>query len=72
MFKHTPQNTHNRGFPELGTIAKLDGYNFKVVAYPVCDNVLPYSRGIHTVYAERLHDRVIMQISAFYFEESKQ
>ena len=68
MFKSKPQNTHNSWMPKLGDIVKIEGYAFKVIAFPVCDNVLPYSRGIHTVWIERLHDRHVMRVSAFYLD----
>jgi len=37
--------------------------------YPLCDNVLPYSRGIHTVWVRFLDNGEIIRYSGIWFEE---
>jgi hypothetical protein len=41
-----------------------------VVAYPLCDNVLPYSIGIHTVYVRFLDDQEERRVSGVWFREA--
>ena len=38
--------------------------------YPLCDNIQPYSIGIHTVYVRFLDNHQEIQISAIWFEEA--
>jgi hypothetical protein len=40
-----------------------------VVAYPLCDNVHPYSIGIHTVYVRFLDNHEEMHVSGIWFRE---
>lgn len=73
----TKQNYHHSKLPKLGEIAKIPKEicnrlnsirpNTKhiVIAYPLCDNVLPYSKGIHTCLVKSLHDGKIHKISGF-------
>lgn len=77
------QNFHDSKLPERGETGYLiEGYNwlqepkflkaekkekYMVIAYPLCDNGLPYSIGIHTVYARSLKDGSIRRVSGFLF-----
>jgi len=78
------QNYHYSKLPEIGSIGYLvTGKNrwgernylygtkvkYKVVAYPLCDNVLPYSKGIHTAYFKNLKNGKVIRMSGFYFDE---
>lgn len=36
--------------------------------YPLCDNIYPYSRGIHTAFFRNLKNGEIVRVSGFYFE----
>ncbi|MBZ0277375.1 MAG: hypothetical protein K8I60_14615 [Anaerolineae bacterium] len=38
--------------------------------YPLCDNVLPYSVGIHTVYVRFLDNHEIVRFSGIWFQEA--
>lgn len=42
---------------------------FMVIAYPLCDNVRPYSKGIHTIIVRSLADQRQIRVSGHYFEE---
>jgi len=68
-------NIHHHKLPKLGAIVHVNGlqshgYNprerWQVVAFPLCDNVQPYSRGIHTCHIRRLRDGRMARISGFY------
>jgi hypothetical protein len=77
MLQSKRQNFHHSKFPELGEIVKvphlvcnrLNGIdpNVKhiVIAFPLCDNVRPYSIGIHTCYIQSLKDKRVFKISGF-------
>jgi hypothetical protein len=75
----TPRgNVHysNSKLPQLGAIARIVGLatvdlhqNCIVGHYTLCDNVLPYSRGIHTIYVRFLDNREIARFGSFWFEE---
>ncbi|MDD5381846.1 MAG: hypothetical protein PHG53_09470 [Phycisphaerae bacterium] len=43
---------------------------WQVLAYPLNDNVSPYSIGIHTIIVRRLNDKRLapIRLSGFYFE----
>jgi hypothetical protein len=43
---------------------------FIVESLPLCDNVFPYSHGIHTVNVRRLCDGARFRFSGFYFQSS--
>lgn len=63
MFK-TRQNFHHSKLPNLGELVELpSGNRGVVIAFPLCDNVLPYSIGIHTCYVQRLDNGKIIKIS---------
>lgn len=41
---------------------------FRVIAYTLCDNVWPYSIGIHTIIVQSLADHRQIRVSGHYFE----
>ncbi|MBN8639818.1 MAG: hypothetical protein J0M07_31180 [Anaerolineae bacterium] len=68
-------NFHHSKLPEPGTIGWIVGLSTIdpkrkciVSHYPLCDNILPYSRGIHTVFVRFLDDQEIAQFSGIWFE----
>jgi hypothetical protein len=69
---NTKQNFHHSKLPELGTVVKLpkklDPAQSKVIveSYPLCDNILPYSIGIHTVNVRALANNSRHKISGFW------
>jgi hypothetical protein len=69
MLNNNRQNYHHSTLPKLGDIVQpgiLSGW-WIVTSFNLCDNVLPYSRGIHLVNIEKLSDRNInATISGFY------
>lgn len=83
MLSQYRQNHHKSKLPSPGSvgylISKYDrlgtAYHYRgkqlyqVVAYPLCDNILPWSKGIHTAYFKSLKDQTVHQLSGFYFEE---
>lgn len=75
MLKGTRQNFHHSKLPkigEIGTIQGLSTVNSKrkciVSHFPLCDNILPYSIGIHTVYVRFLDNGEIARFSGFWFK----
>ena len=66
------QNFHHSKMPKLGDIVTLPknlGYGnrkFIVKSFPLCDNVRPFSIGIHTVNLEALDNRQEIRVSGFY------
>jgi len=84
MLKCERQNYYHSILPKPGSIGYLtSGMNrwgetvyyhgekqkYQVIAFPLCDNVLPYSIGIHTAYFQNLNNGSIIKMSGFYFEE---
>lgn len=71
MLKNKRQNYHHSKLPEIGTIVNnpvpsVQG-KWIVKSFNLCDNVLPYSVGIHLVNVESLSNRNIQKtISGFY------
>ena len=73
----TPRsNFHHSGLPKAGAVGHVIGLSSIdptrkciVSHYPLCDNILPYSVGIHSVYVRFLDDRQDIQISGVWFEE---
>ena len=76
-------NYHHSKLPQIGAIGYLiEGYGrfgdirywfgkrqkFQAIAYPLSDNVIPYSVGIHTAYFRNLKNGQIVKMSGFYFE----
>lgn len=79
----TKANRHHSKLPPLGEVGYLtNGTNrwgeilywngkrqrYQCVAYPLCDNVLPYSIGIHTALFKNLRTGEVLQMSGFYFQ----
>lgn len=63
-------NFHHSKLPNVGELVTLrlslvapPTRKFRVVAYPLCDNVLPYSLGIHTVYLQALDNAQELRVS---------
>ena len=83
----TKQNFHHSILPKLGEIGYLripkieygitenlyyrGKQLYQVISFPLCDNCLPYSKGIHTAYFQSLKDGTIHRLSGFYFEKSE-
>ena len=73
----TPRgNFHHSKLPNPGAIGNILGLSTIdptrrciVSHYPLYDNVLPYSLGIHTVFVRFLDNRQEMQISGIWFQE---
>ena len=70
------QNFHCSILPSLGAVGHIVGLSTvnprrKCIAshYPLCDNVIPYSKGIHTFYVRFLDNREIAHFSGIWFEE---
>lgn len=72
---NTKQNYHHSKLPKIGSLVKIanDLRNhldikptYQVIAYPLCDNVLPYSKGIHTVYIRNLANNRVHRVSGFW------
>ena len=72
----TPRgNIHLSKLPQPGAIgwivglATVDPHRKCIVShYPLCDNVLPYSRGIHTIYVQFFDNREISRFSGVWFQ----
>lgn len=79
----TIANVHRSKLPKPGAVGYLvnghDRYRgpryfkgertkFIVESFPLCDNVFPYSHGIHTVNVRRLRDGARFKFSGFYFD----
>ncbi|MBE2270191.1 MAG: hypothetical protein IAE80_18275 [Anaerolinea sp.] len=72
----TPKgNIHHSKLPKPGAIGRIvglatvDPHRKCIVShYPLCDNVLPYSRGIHTIYVRFLDNREIARFSGMWFK----
>jgi len=78
MLKCKRQNFHNSKEPQLGSIGHIVGCNRNyekrkciVIAYPLCDGVIPYSIGIHTCWIKFLDNGEIRLFSGFWFVESE-
>ena len=73
----TPRsNLHHSRLSKAGTVVHIIGLSTIdltrkciVSHYPLCDNILPYSVGIHTIYVRFLDNRQDIQISGVWFEE---
>jgi len=70
-------NFHHSKLPDTGALVHIvvlstvDPQRKCIVShYPLCDNVLPYSLGIHTVYVRFLDDHEIIRISGIWFRET--
>lgn len=76
MLKSHYQNIHGSKLPQPGVIGHIVGLSTVnprrkciVSHYPLCDNVLPYSRGIHTVVVRFLDNGEIARFSGIWFKE---
>ena len=77
MLKGQRQNFHCSKLPKPGAVGRIVGLSTVnprrkciVVAYPLCDNVQPYSIGIHTCWVRFLDDSNIQRFSGIWFEEA--
>lgn len=75
MLQGKRQNTHHSKLPPPGALGRIVGLSTVnprrkciVSHYPLCDNVLPYSRGIHTVFVRFLDNNEIARFSGIWFE----
>ena len=74
----TPRaNIHHSRLPMPGAVGHIVGLSAIdpqrkciVSHYPLCDNVLPYSIGIHTVYVRFLDNREERRVSGIWFREA--
>lgn len=74
----TAGNYHHSVLPGLGAIVSVrtrdlaPGHRYRrfiVESFPLYDNVLPYSVGIHTVNLRALDNGEAVRVSGFYCEE---
>lgn len=70
------QNIARSKLPKPGTIGRIIGLRTVnpsrtciISHYPLCDNVWPYNRGIHTIYVRFLDNGEITRFSGIWFEE---
>jgi hypothetical protein len=70
----TRTNFHHSKLPAIGAIGRINIAGRKpserviVSHYPLSDNVLPYSIGIHTIYVRSLKTGRVSCYSAMWFE----
>ena len=76
MLTGNRQNIHRSKLPKPGAIGHIVGLSTVnprrkclISHYPLCDNVLPYSRGIHTVVVRFLDNGEIARFSGIWFKE---
>jgi len=78
MLSNTRQNFHHSKLPKPGAIVTVNMGPFVrintkrkwiVESFPLCNNALPYSFGIHTVNLRALDNGKRATISGFYCEE---
>ncbi|CAG0926574.1 hypothetical protein PLCT1_00098 [Planctomycetaceae bacterium] len=69
------QNIHHAKLPPPGAVGHIVGLSTVdprrkciVSHYPLCDNVQPYSQGIHTIFVRFLDNGEIARFSGFWFE----
>jgi hypothetical protein len=74
MLKGKRQNIYHSKLPPPGEMGHVIGLQMVdprrcciVSHYPLCDNVLPYSRGIHTVWIRFLDNGELRRISGIWF-----
>jgi hypothetical protein len=75
MLTHKRQNVHHSKLSksgELGRIVGLSTINPRrkciVIAFPLCDNIRPYSIGIHTMFVRFLDNGEIARFSSIWFQ----
>ena len=71
------QNFHHSKLPKPGSVGHIVGLSTIharrkciVIAFPLCDNVLSYSIGIHSCWVRFLDDGSIQRFSGIWFEEA--
>lgn len=76
MLKCQRQNFHHSKLPKPGTIGCIVGLSTVhprrkciIIAYPLCDNVHPYSIGIHSCWVRFLDNSDIQRFSGNWFQE---
>ncbi len=76
MLHYKRQNFHHSKLPKPGAVGRIVGLSTVnsrrkciVVAYPLYDNVRPYSIGIHTCWVRFLDDGDIQRFSGIWFQE---
>ena len=71
-------NRHYSSLPAPGAIVRVLGladrginpkHKWRVLGFPLNDNVAPYSLGVHTVLLQNLSTRETHRVSGFYCEE---
>lgn len=69
------QNFHHSKLPTVGAIGHLVGLQTVdpcrrciISHFPLCDNVLPYSIGIHTVWVRFLDNHALLRVSGIWFQ----
>ena len=67
-------NYHHSKLPKIGEVGFLrlpyqKPLKCRVAAFPLSDNVLPYSIGIHTAFFQVFRNGLTVRASGFYFEE---
>jgi hypothetical protein len=79
MLNSQRQNFHHSKLPKPGAIGHIVGLERNgisprrtciVIAFPLCDNELPYSIGIHTCWVRFLDNQEIRQFSGIWFKET--
>lgn len=77
MLKCQRQNFHHSKLPKPGTIGCIVGLSTIhprrkciVIAYPLCNNVHPYSIGIHSFWVRFLDNGDIQRFSGTWFQEA--
>ena len=84
MLAGNKQNYHYSELPRPGAvgylISKRDRYGtehhyrgkqlYQVIAYPLCENLFPWAKGIHCAFFQSLKDHSVHKLSGFYFEEA--
>jgi hypothetical protein len=74
----TPKaNVHHSRLPAPGAVGHIVGLSTIdpqrkciVSHYPLCDNMLPYSIGIHTVFVRFLDNQEAQRVSGIWFREA--
>ena len=71
-------NRHHSSLPPPGAIVRVTGlanrgfdpkHKWRVLGFPLNDNIAPYSYGIHTVLLQNLTTGQSKRVSGFYCEE---
>ena len=77
MLTYQRQNFHHSKLPEPGSVGHIVGLSIInpnrkciVIAYPLCDNIQPYSKGIHSCWVRFLDNSAIHRFSGIWFQEA--